>query len=145
MLAKSVAGWYFHRFEASNRKGIWNFAIRCQEGIGDKCRRIGVASDFKGLPDDWRLGSRARQLNVNTAYICGPLPAGLFDPVLPGNRRRLSRSASSFGHAIGPVGPVGPVDSVLAQISRRAVLFARWSQKSHWSGHQKRGHPRATE
>ena len=22
-------------------------------------------------PDDWRLGSRARQLNVNTAYMCG--------------------------------------------------------------------------
>ena len=23
------------------------------------------------MPDDWRLGSRARQLNVNTAYMCG--------------------------------------------------------------------------
>ena len=52
----------------SNRKAIWNFAIRCQEDIGDIWRWFGSASDFNGLPDDWRFGFGLRQLNVNTAY-----------------------------------------------------------------------------
>ena len=65
---------------AAFKAGVKPSAIARQFGISQSDVRkalainsggLGIASDFNGLPDDWRLGSRARQLNVNTVYATG--------------------------------------------------------------------------